>query len=255
MTHHNNDIVWEGGGVKRRMVEIRPGEYAPEVAVFQAAEPLLVRLADAEQLPAPTEPSGPVVVRVDETAGPVSVKAGETLNVRVVEAPAAPAPAAAAEDPLTAALKAGRMYVAGKAINVPSGGQASDRCALRVENPTTSGVLLTVLAFTVYSSMSQQVRYRSGGTVSPANALTGRSLNLAVANVASKAVVQWSNVAASGGTFWDSESRVDPAAPLQLDFPRGLILGPGNALTLDTGSTGPQVTTVNVYWVETPLSG
>jgi hypothetical protein len=202
------DIVWEGGGVKRRFVEVRPGEYAPEVALFPGAVP-----ADAS-----------------------------TTSLT---------PAIPVDDPLLSALKAGRMYIAGKAISIPGTGQPSDRCALRVENPGTSGVLLTVLAFTVYSSIGQQVRYRSGGTVSPANALTPRSLNLAVPNVPAKGTVQWSNVAASGGTFWDSESRVDPAAPLQLEFPRGLILGPGNALTLDTGSTGPQTTTVNVYWIET----
>jgi hypothetical protein len=191
-------------GVKQRMVEVRPGEYAREVVL-----------------------------------APGSATIGGEIT-----------------DPATLAIQEGRMYTAGKAITITATGP-NDRAAFRVQNPSDSGKIVTVLGMDIYSNIAQQIRYRDVSSQNPVGTSTPpKNMNQALTSPpAPKALAYWSDKGSAPGNAWDNESRVDPAAPLKVQFPRGLILGPGKALAVDCAQPGAQVTTVNVYWFEAALSG
>jgi hypothetical protein len=157
----------------------------------------------------------------------------------------------ATADTATVALQEGRMFVAGKAIEVTATG-VTDRPSFRLTNPSSSGRLVTVLGLDIYSNLAQQVRYRDVSSQgNQGTAVTARNMNQALNPVpAPKASAYWAATGATGGTQWESESRVDPTAPLKVQFPRGLVIGPNKSLAVDCAGSGPQTTTINLYWIE-----
>lgn len=185
----------------------------------------------------------------------IEVRPGEYAR-EVVLAPGSATIGGEITDPATLAQQEGRMYTAGKAITITLSGP-NDRAAFRVQNPSTSGKIVTVMGMDIYSDKAQQIRYRDVSSQNPVGTATApKNMNLALPNPpAPKALAYWSDKGSAPGNAWDNESRVDPAAPLKVQFPRGLVLGPGKALAVDCVQPGAQTTTVNVYWFETALPG
>lgn len=148
----------------------------------------------------------------------------------------------------------GRFFIGGKAVVV--GGLAStDRPVFRLLNPATSTKLVYITKITIYSTIAQQVKYNEDGTIIVDGTIVPHNLNRALATPpAAVAELTHGKSGITGGTDWPNESRVDPVAPLTLDFSQAPIpLGPGKAF-LARGSTGESQTfTVNAFWFEDPL--
>lgn len=160
------------------------------------------------------------------------------------------------ESLLTEAHTAGRLYIAGKAITIAGGLGATASPCLRLFNPPTSTVMVYVLALSLYTDVTQQIKYIEdavlGGTPT---ALVPASLNRALASPpAAQSVMQWSDTEPTGGTPWPNESRIFNTSPLPLRFPKPIPLRPDKSFVIDFQSAAAQITTANVYFMEVPLA-
>lgn len=197
----------------------------------------------------PTDP------RLDEPVRPTLITIPDGMVMPVDNAPGATVDVDT-ESALTAAHNAGRLYIAGKAITIAGGLGATARPCLRIFNPADSSTLVYILALTLYTDVTQQIRYTEDATLGGTpTALTPTSLNRALATPpAAKSVVQWSDTAPSGGTPWPNESRIFNTSPLPLRFPKPIPLRPNKAFVIDFQSAAAQITTANVYFLEIPLA-
>lgn len=151
----------------------------------------------------------------------------------------------------------GKVFFTGKAISA-GGALGTARPAFMIQNPATlaDGVTAntkTVYVFliSIYSDVSQQIRYREGASLVGSTFLIPKGWNRRLAqHPASVARVAWDDEAPTGGTILSNESRVYNTSPLPLRFETPYEVAPGQSFTLDFQSTATQVTTANGYWYE-----
>lgn len=162
--------------------------------------------------------------------------------------------AAGGKTDIQTAIDEGRFFVGGKAISL--GGLAStDRAVLRLANPVGSGKLITIVMVSLYSSVTQQVRYNENGTITAVGTVTPQNWNRALASPpASIATLEHGTTAVSGGADWPNESRVFNTSPLPLNFTQTPLPIPPGKSFLIRGTVGDaQTFTANAYWVETTI--
>lgn len=151
-------------------------------------------------------------------------------------------------------VEQGRFFIGGKAIDL-GGLASSDRAVFRLANPTGSTKNLYVMMVTIYSTISQQVRYNEDGTITADGTITPMNLNRAMGafTPVSVADLTYAKTAITGGTEWPNESRVFNTGPLTLNFSNSPVkLGPGKSLLVRGTSGDAQTFTVNAYWIEEP---
>lgn len=146
----------------------------------------------------------------------------------------------------------GRFFIGGKAISL-GGVASSDRAVFKLANPSTSGHVIYVMAVTIYSTVSQQVKYNEDGTITTEGTITPRNLNRSSATT-SIAELTYAKTAITGGTEWPNESRVFNTSPLQLNFSSSpIVLPPGKSILIRGTVGDAQTFTVNGYWIEEPI--
>lgn len=149
-------------------------------------------------------------------------------------------------------VEQGKFFVGGRAIDL--GGIAStDRAVFRLANPTGSGKNIYVMLVTIYSSITQQVKYNEDGTITSEGTISPRNLNRAMGAMTPSSVADltYAKTAVTGGTDWPNESRVYNSSPLALNFSNSpLKLGQGKSILVRGTSGDAQTFTVNAYWFE-----
>jgi hypothetical protein len=144
----------------------------------------------------------------------------------------------------------GKFFLGGKAISA-GGTLSTARPSFRLANPVGSNKTLYVALLTVYSSVTQQVRYREGATLDTPVAMTPRNWNRRLSPApTSVAVMQWDDMAPIGGTTLENESRVFNTSALPIAFPVPHEVVEGDSFTVDFQATADQTTTINAYWYE-----